>query len=244
LLATGDCKIAKRRFIRRDQDKGKSLRINDRIRISPVRLIDENNEQVGVVDTDRAQQMARDAGLDLVEVAPNVRPPVCRIMDYGKWKYQQKKKEQKAKAHAKQSELKEVRLRPGTDEHDMEIKMNRARDFLDEGDKVQFTMMFRGRQMAHKDIGFRQFQEIAQSFADIAKIEVPPRSMGRRMTMIVAPLSKNERKEKEAKPAKASEAGQGQGGGGSARSEGKAEGSSQAPPPQGQPPASHHSPNV
>ena len=127
--------IARRRFIRREPDKGKSLRINERIRITPVRLIDENNDQVGVVETAKAQEMARAAGLDLVEVAPNVRPPVCRIMDSGKWKYQQKKKEQKAKSHAKQSELKEVRLRPGTDEHDMEIKMNRARDFLEEDRK-------------------------------------------------------------------------------------------------------------
>ncbi len=191
---TGVAEIARRRFIRRDDNKGKSLRVNERIRISPVRLIDAENEQVGIVETDRAMQMAREAGLDLVEVAPNVRPPVCRIMDYGKWKYQQKKKEQKAKSHAKQTELKEVRLRPGTDEHDMEIKMARAREFLGEGHKVQFTMMFKGRQMAHRDIGLRQFRELADDFADIGKVEVPPRAMGRRMTMIMAPLSKAAKK--------------------------------------------------
>jgi len=149
------------------------------------------------VDTDRARQMAKEAGLDLVEVAPNVRPPVCRIMDYGKWKYQQKKKEQKARSHAKQSELKEVRLRPGTDEHDMHIKLERARDFLAEGHKVQFTMMFKGRQMAHRDIGYGQLKQVAEDFADVAKVENPPRAMGRRMTMLVAPLSKTDRKEKE-----------------------------------------------
>jgi translation initiation factor IF-3 len=151
---------------------------------------------VGIVETSRAQQMAREAGLDLVEVAPGSRPPVCRIMDYGKWKYQQKKKEAKAKAHSKQSELKEVRLRPSTDEHDKQLKMDRARRFLDEGHKVQFTMMFRGRQMAHKDIGFRQFEEISQALSHIAKVEVPPRSMGRRMTMIIAPLAKTEQTRK------------------------------------------------
>jgi len=202
---TGALTIARRRFIRREEDTSKQLRINERIRISPVRLIDENSEQVGVVETDKALQMARDAGLDLVEVAPNVRPPVCRIIDYGKWKYQQKKKEAKAKSHSKQSELKEIRVRPSTDDHDLELKMNRTREFLDEGHKVQFTMMFRGRQMAHKDIGFDNFRKIADDLEDVAKVEVAPRSMGRRMTMIVAPLSKQDRKAREAKSAKAGE---------------------------------------
>lgn len=225
----GEAKIAKRRFIRREEDKGKSLRINERVRISPVRLIDQDNEQVGIIETDRAREMAREAGLDLVEVAPNVRPPVCRIMDYGKWKYQQRKKEQKAKSHAKQSELKEVRLRPGTDEHDMTIKMDRARDFLEEGHKVQFTMMFRGRQMAHKNIGFRNFEQIADSLADIAKVEVAPRSMGRRMTMTVAPLPRSERK---AKPAESEER--------------EKEGEPQAPEDRSspEPPPTHQSPNI
>lgn len=162
-----------------------------------MRLIGADNEQVGIVDTDRAREMAKEAGLDLVEVAPNVRPPVCRIMDYGKWKYQQKKKEQKARSHAKQAEVKEVRLRPGTEEHDVKLKLDRARDFLAEGHKVQFTMMFKGRQMAHRDIGFEQLKQVAEDFADVAKVENAPRAMGRRMTMLVAPLSKVDRKEKE-----------------------------------------------
>jgi len=230
---SGDPKIAKRRFIRREEEKGKSLRINERVRISPIRLIDQDNEQVGIVETDRAREMAREAGLDLVEVAPNVRPPVCRIMDYGKWKYQQRKKEQKAKSHAKQSELKEVRLRPGTDEHDMKIKMDRARDFLEEGHKVQFTMMFRGRQMAHKNIGFRNFEEIADSLADIAKVEVAPRSMGRRMTMMVAPLAKSERKAKPAAEEGAKD---------KPASAGDATPKPAAPP--NEPPPTHQSPNV
>lgn len=163
------------------------MRINERIRRDSVRLIDENNEQVGVTPTAEAMNRAREAGLDLVEVAPNSDPPVCRIMDYGKWMYQQKKKEQKNKSHAKQNELKEVRLRPGTDEHDLEIKADRARGFLEDGHKVQFTILFRGRQMAHRDIGFRMFERIADRFADVAHVEMSPRVQGRRMTMMMAP---------------------------------------------------------
>lgn len=172
------------------RDTSKSLRINERIRISPIRLIDEHNEQVGVVETPDAQKRARAAGLDLVEVAPHSQPPVCRIMDYGKWKYQQKKKEAKAKSHAKQSEVKEVRLRPGTGEHDVQIKAGKARGFFEEGHKVQFTILFRGRQMAHRDIGFRLFERIVEQFADVAHMEMSPRVQGRRMTMLMAPGTK------------------------------------------------------
>lgn len=108
-------------------------------------------------------------------------------MDYGKWKYQQKKKEQKARSHSKQSELKEVRLRPKIDVHDLDIKTNRAQDFLDDGDKVQFTMLFRGREMAHQEIGLKTLQDICAKLAETSKVESEPRLMGRRMTMILAP---------------------------------------------------------
>ena len=161
--------------------------MNDLIRISPVRLIDEHNEQVGVVELDEAKQRARDAELDLVEVSPNSVPPVCRVMDYGKWKYHQKKKEQKARSHAKRSELKGVRLRPKIDIHDLNIKMDRARQFLGEGHKVQFTMIFRGREMAHRNLAFRQMQNICQALAPLSKVETMPRMLGRRMTMVLAP---------------------------------------------------------
>ncbi len=157
------------------------------IRISPVRLIDENNEQVGVIDLDDARQRARDAQLDLVEVSPQSSPPVCRIMDYGKWKYAQKKKEQKAKAHAKQSEIKGVRLRPKIDDHDLEIKLSKAREFLNDGDKVQFVMLFRGREMAHRDLGMRSMRDICEHLTDCSKVEQEPKMMGRRMTMVLAP---------------------------------------------------------
>lgn len=147
--------------------------------------------------------MARDAGLDLVEVAPNSRPPVCRIMDYGKWKYQQRKKEQKAKSHSKQAELKELRFRPKTDDNDRRIKVEKARAFLSDGHKVQFTMIFRGREMAHRNIGLDIFRELAAEFEDLAKVEVAPRIMGRRMTMLLAPLGKTA---KAAKPKPKAEA--------------------------------------
>lgn len=199
-LFSGDIAIGKGRFFRPQQrDTGKRLRVNDMIRISPIRLIDENNEQVGVIETDEAKRRAREAGLDLVEVSPNSTPPVCRIMDYGKWKYAQQKKEQKAKAHAKQSELKGMRLRPNIDDHDLSIKVNKAREFLEDGDKVQFTMLFRGRQMAHQDIGYREMQGIVQTLSDVSKVEQAPKMMGRRMTMVLAP----DRKTKQQQEAKA-----------------------------------------
>lgn len=198
----GDLTIARGRFRPQAKETGKRLRINDQIRLSPVRLIDENNEQVGVVETDEAMRRARDAGLDLVEVAPNSKPSVCRIMDYGKWKYAQRKKEQKAKSHAKQSELKGMRLRPKIDDHDLGIKVNKAREFLEDGNKVQFTMLFRGREMAHQNLGYQQMRDICDTLADVAKVEAPPKMMGRRMTMVLAP----DRKQKQAETAKDSAA--------------------------------------
>ncbi|HAI14001.1 MAG TPA: translation initiation factor IF-3 [Phycisphaerales bacterium] len=180
--------MASRSFRPRQSDSSaKRLRVNDYIRTPTVFLVDEDNEKIGVVNTDVAKNRARDAGLDLVEVAPQAQPPVCRIMDYGKWKYQQSKKEQKAKSHSKTSELKEVRLRPKIDPHDLGIKTNKATEFLKEGNKVQFTMLFRGREMAHQDLGMRTMQGIIDLLAPISKMETPPRMAGRRMTMILAP---------------------------------------------------------
>jgi translation initiation factor IF-3 len=140
-----------------------------------------------VVDVDDARRRARDAGLDLVEVAPKADPPVCKIMDYGKWKYAQRKKEQKAKAHSKQSELKGMRLRPKIDGHDLGIKVNKARGFLEDGDKVQFTMLFRGREMAHQDLGMKIMRDVFDKLEDVAKVEAMPKMQGRRMTMLLTP---------------------------------------------------------
>lgn len=189
-----DSAIARGRFQPQKRDTEKRLRVNDFIRTSTVFLVDENNERVGEVAIDDAKRRARETGLDLVEVAPQASPPVCRIMDYGKWKYQQRKKEQKAKSHSKQSELKEVRLRPKIDTHDLTIKMDKAQEFLEDGNKVQFTMLFRGREMAHQDLGLKQMQGIVESLAEVSKVEAVPRMMGRRMTMVLSPDKKTKPK--------------------------------------------------
>jgi translation initiation factor IF-3 len=174
-----------------------------------VRLIDENNEQVGIVETKDALSRARDAGLDLVEVAPNSRPPVCRILDFGKWKYAQRKKEQKSKAKRHETELKQIRIRtPKIGEHDLGIKVGHARDFLERGDRVQFSLRFRGRELAHIDEGQRVFERIKDTLSDVAKVEVNYRREGRRITMTLAPLGRkaDEGKGGAAKPAKESSA--------------------------------------
>ncbi len=161
------------------------LRCNEQIRISPVRLIDQDKNMIGVVSTDEALRMARDAGMDLVEMSPNERPPVCKIMDYGKHKYDLSKK-QKQKHH--EQKIKEVRVRPKTDEHDLEIKLKKARQFLEHGDRVQITMLFRGRERFRQDLAREQFDEIVKELADISKVDRFPRAMGRRMTVLLAPL--------------------------------------------------------
>ena len=163
-------------------------RINERISLSPVRLIDQNNVQRGIMPTSEALQLAREAGLDLVEVSPNERPPVCRIMDYGKSKYDQRKKQKQHKSS--DQVLKELRLRPKTDDNDRMIKMNRARAFLESGYKVQFTMLFRGRERAHQDLAIKKFNAIVENFGDLVRVERPARMDGRRMTMVLAPVKR------------------------------------------------------
>jgi translation initiation factor IF-3 len=158
--------------------------VNEQIRLSPVRLIDETGGMRGVVSTDEALRLAREAGLDLVEVSPAERPPVCKIMDYGKHKYLQSKKT-KQKHH--EPKIKEVRIRPRTDPHDRDIKLGRARGFLQHGDRVQFTMIFKGRERFHQEIGQESFDEITAALADVAKVERPAKMLGRRMTMILVP---------------------------------------------------------
>ena len=152
-------------------------------------MIDDSNNQVGIIETSEALDMAREAGLDLVEVAPTSDPPVCRIMDYGKCLYEQKRKLREA--HKKNlrhtATLKEIRLKPETDKHDLEIKLKHAREFLQKGHKVQFTMFFRGRQMLHRDDGYAILEQITESMQDIAKIERTVRMTGRRMNLMLVP---------------------------------------------------------
>ncbi|MHC4911886.1 MAG: translation initiation factor IF-3 [Planctomycetota bacterium] len=165
------------------------LRVNSGIRVDTVRLIDESNNQAGIVDIREAISRAREVGLDLVEVAPTSDPPVCRIMDYGKWLYQQKRKVREAhKKHQYHSTtLKEIRLRPETDRHDLDIKLRHAREFLEKGHKVQFTIFFRGRQMLHRDKGYVILDEITEMLQDLAKVERPGAMSGKRMTLLIVP---------------------------------------------------------
>lgn len=172
-------------------------RVNERIRIREVRLIDEEGNQVGVIPTFEALQMARDRGLDLVEVAPNAMPPVCRLMDYGKFRYEQSRKERESRKHQHVVELKEVRIRPKIDDHDLETKGRQAAKFLNAGDKVKVTVLFRGREMAHPDIGKGLLDQMADYLRPHATVEQPPRMEGRTMTMFLNPLKPKQTAQKE-----------------------------------------------
>lgn len=162
-------------------------RINDQIRVSQVRLIDENGENVGVVDTEIALGKAEEAGLDLVEVSPDADPPVCKILDYGKFKYQERKKAAAARKHQKTVEVKEIKMRPGIDSHDYDVKLKAMRRFFGDGDKVKVTLRFRGREMAHQHLGWEVLNRVKADTEEIAKIEAEPRFEGRQMVMVLAP---------------------------------------------------------
>lgn len=170
-----------------DRDrKDHQTRVNEQIRISPIRLIGAAGEQVGVIPTADALNMAREAQLDLVEVAALEKPPVCKIMDYGKFKFQQKQKaKEKTKAH--QQKLKEIRLRPKTGEHDVETKIHQARKFLEHKDKVLIYVMYKGRELQHIEEGKRVLQQMLEKLIDIAKVEKAPSMEGKRMSTMLAP---------------------------------------------------------
>lgn len=160
------------------------FRVNRQIRIPEVRLIDEKGAQIGIVPTQEALKKAEEVGLDLVEVSPTARPPVCRILDFGKFKYAQRKKEKGT--HSRASQLKELRVRPAIDKHDLEYRLEAGRKFLEQGHKVQVVCIFRGRQMAHPEHGYQVMKQVADTLGDISKIEMSPKLMGRRMTMLLA----------------------------------------------------------
>ncbi|NCY03328.1 MAG: translation initiation factor IF-3 [Planctomycetia bacterium] len=163
----------------------KQHRINEQIRITPVRVIAGDGEQLGIIPTDEALSRAREAGLDLVEVAPNEKPPVCRIMDFGKFKYQQKKKLHRTHVH--QTKIKEIRLRPKTGEHDIDFKVNQAKGFLQHKDKVIVSVVFRGRELAHIDEGQRVMRMIIEQLDPVGKVDAPPQQMGRRLVCTLSP---------------------------------------------------------
>ena len=160
-------------------------RVNRQIRIPEVRLIDEKGAQIGVVTTAEAMRLAEAAKLDLVEVSPMAKPPVCRILDFGKFKYAQRKKERGH--HSRASQLKELRVRPGTDAHDLERQLKKAQEFLEDGQRVKFTLRFRGREMAHQDLGRAKLEGVADQLADIGWVEISPRTEGRVMHLVMAP---------------------------------------------------------
>jgi translation initiation factor IF-3 len=165
----------------------KELRINAEINVPEVRLIGANNEQVGVVSIAAANQMAEEAELDLVEIAPTASPPVCRIMDYGKFKYRESKKRHEAKLKQKQIVVKEVKFRPSTDEGDYKIKVRNLIRFLDEGDKTKITLRFRGREMAHQEFGIKLLQRVRADLDPYGVVEQFPRMEGRQMVMVLSP---------------------------------------------------------
>jgi len=179
----------KRRYFGQQENIRKLPRINDQIRKSPIRLIDQDENMVGVVDTRDAVQMAFDAGLDLVEVSPEADPPVCRILDFGKYRYEQSKKEKSNRAKSKALEMKEVRLGRSMkiDPHDIGIRMAQARKFLMDGHKVQIVQNFRGREMLHRERGTQRMKDVIEQLADISKVDMVPRMAGRRLTLVLSP---------------------------------------------------------
>jgi translation initiation factor IF-3 len=162
-------------------------RINRDIRAREVQLIDAEGQNRGVVEIFAAQQSADEAGLDLVEIVPAANPPVCKILDYGKFRFLEQKKSSEARKKQKIVEIKEIKLRPGIDDHDYGVKMKAVRRFFEEGDKVKITLRFRGREMAHQDIGYRLLERVKFETAGIAKVEAEPSMEGRQMVMVLAP---------------------------------------------------------
>ena len=162
-------------------------RTNDEIRNAQIQLIDQNGTNVGVVETVAAVKMAVEAGMDLVEISPNTSPPVCKIMDYGKFKYSAQKKAAEARKKQKTVEIKEIKLRPMIDDHDYDVKMRAMLRFFEEGDKVKITLRYRGREMAHQEIGTKLLDKVKAAVADVAKVEQDARFEGRQVVMVLAP---------------------------------------------------------
>ena len=165
----------------------KTQRINSEINAPEIRLVGDEGEQLGIMSSRQALAMAEEAGLDLVEIAPLAKPPVCRLMDFGKFKYQEAKRAAEAKAKQKQIQVKEVKFRPGTDEGDYQIKLRNLTRFLQDGDKAKVTLRFRGREMAHQELGWDLLQRVTKDLEEIAKVEQAPKLEGRQMMMVMAP---------------------------------------------------------
>lgn len=184
----------------------KELRINERITAKEIRLVGEKGEQLGIIPVDQAREVARKHNMDLVEVAPTSVPPVCRLLDYGKYKYEQAKKEHQARKSQRVSLLREVRLRPKIGAHDFEAKARTARKLLADGAKVKVTLMFRGREVTHPELGWKVLQRMVESLSDVASLERQPSMEGRRMDVILAPASSKAKVKAEMKEAQNAEA--------------------------------------
>ncbi len=165
----------------------KSLRINDEIRIPQVRLIGADGAQVGIVPIGEAKRMAEESGLDLVEISPTAAPPVCRIMNFGKFQYEESKRKQAAKKKQKQIQVKEVKFRPGTDVGDYQVKLRNLVRFLESGDKAKITLRFRGREMAHQELGLQLLKRVEEDLREVGTVEQFPRLEGRQMVMVISP---------------------------------------------------------
>ena len=165
-------------------------RINGEVNAREVRLIGTDGEIIGIMSGREALKMAEEADTDLVEISPNATPPVCRLMDYGKFKYQEQKKAAEARAKQKIIQVKEIKLRPGTDENDYQVKMRNIKRFIEDGDKVKVTLRFRGREMAHQEIGMRQLERIRDELNEVVQVESMPKLEGRQMVMMLAPARK------------------------------------------------------
>jgi len=192
------------RSLRNKFQKKEAHRINELIKCPQVRLVDENGQQAGVVSTRDALKRAQNVGLDLMEVAPNENPPVCKICDYGKFKYEKKKKDNVAKKKQTVIKVKEVQFRPNTETHDLDYKFKNVRNFLEGGDKAKVSVLFRGRQITHKEQGFKIVEDLIEKMKDVGSPESSPKMEGRRLIVILAPVSSTKRTAatKEAKPAK------------------------------------------
>ena len=166
------------------------MNINEEIQQKEVRLVKEDGEQMGVVDIETARKAARDDNLDLVELVPDAKPPVCKIMDYKRYLYDQKQKAKEAKKKQKQNQLKEMKLRPSTDEADYQVKLRKIISFLEDQDKVKVTIRFRGREMAHQDLGLQQLERIIEDTSEISNVEQHPKMEGRQMGMLLGPTRK------------------------------------------------------
>ena len=188
--ATKDAKPIARRPHNAPPTRDTGPRVNERIRETEIRLIGPEGENIGVSTPRHGMQLAEEAGLDLVEISPNAKPPVCKVMDFGKFKYEQQKRDSEARKKQKIIEVKEIKFRPNTDTHDYDVKMRNVFKFLENGDKCKITMRFRGREMAHQNLGRELLERVAEDVKNIGKVENMPKMEGRQMIMMIGPLPK------------------------------------------------------